>query len=206
MTKEQVEEFVSETRIFLRDFKIREMFEDNSNEFKISRPKKGLFYFLYKGWKTIDEISSLGGIIVGSQALKLYTFNGQPLLQRKAEDWDIMLERDKFLKFCGLNNLNRFYYDKDRITINLQKGIWVGDYGYHTSDPKYLFKHDIDLIAKDKMPEYFQVGKYKIATLESILQEKLNFIEDSLKQNRNVSIKHIEDCNSIVSKIQAYSK
>jgi hypothetical protein len=73
-------------------------------------------------------------------------------------------------------------------------------------DPKFLFKHDIDLIAKDKLPEYFQVGKYKIATLESILHEKLNYIEDSIKLNKNISIKHIEDCNSIISKIHAYAK
>ncbi len=203
MTKCQVEEFLSETKVFLRDFKIKEICEHSSNEFKVLRPKKGLFNFIYKGWRTIDELSNLGGIITGSQALKLYTFNGQPLLQRKAEDWDIILNRDNFLKFCGLNNLNKFYYDKNRISINIQKGIWIGDYGYTISEPKYIFKHDIDLITKDKMPEYFQVGKYKIATIESILNEKLNYINDSLKANIICS-KHIEDCNSIVSKIQAY--
>lgn len=206
MTKEQVEEFISETRIFLRDFKMKEVLENHSNQFQVIRPKRGLFSFLYKGWRTIDEIGKLGGIITGSTALSLYRFNGNPLISRKPQDWDIMLSRDSFLKFCGLNNLNDFYYDKDRISIHLDKGIYIGDYGYHSRDPKFLFKHDIDLIAKDKLPEYFQVGEYKIATLESILHEKLNYIEDSIKLNRNISIKHIEDCNSIISKIHAYSK
>ena len=126
----------------------------------------------------------------------------RPLLNRKPQDWDIMLNRDNFLKFCGLNNLNKFYYDKERITIHLERGIWVGNYGYTSSEPLYIFKHDIDLIAKDKMPEFFQVGKYKIATLESILNEKLLFIE----QENYIDEKHIEDCNSIISKIHAYSK
>jgi hypothetical protein len=204
--KEQVEEFISETRTFLRDFKMKEILENHSNEFHIERPKKGLFSFLYKGWRTIDELSSLGGIITGSTALCLYRFNGKPLISRSAQDWDIMLSRDNFLKFCGLNNLNNFYYDKDRISIVLKRGIWVGNYGYIDGKPHYIFNHDIDIIAKDKLPEYFQIGKYKIASLESILHEKLNFIEDSLKLHRNISIKHIEDCNSIISKIHAYSK
>jgi len=202
MNKKQKEEFISETRIFLRDFKMKEVLENHSNEFQIDRPKRGLFSFLYKGWKTIDQLSDLGGIITGSTALSLYKFNNRPLLNRKPQDWDIMLNRDNFLKFCGLNNLNKFYYDKDRITIHLERGIWVGNYGYTTSEPHYIFKHDIDLIAKDKMPEFFQVGKYKIATLESILNEKLLFIE----QENYIDEKHIEDCNSIISKIHAYSK
>jgi hypothetical protein len=45
--KEQVEEFISETRTFLRDFKMKEILENHSNEFHIERPKKGLFSFLY---------------------------------------------------------------------------------------------------------------------------------------------------------------
>jgi len=61
---------------------------------------------------------------------------------------------------------------------------------------------------KDTLPDFIQVGKYKIATLESILSEKLNLIESCMKSGYTISIenKHILDCNSIVSKIQAYAK
>ena len=203
MTDEQITEFISETRTFLRDFKIKELLETKSNEFEILKPKRGFFSFLYKGWRKIDELSQLGGIITGSTALSLYRFNGQPLINRKTNDWDILLSRENFLKFCGLNNLSNFYYDKDRITISLSSGIFVGNYGYHETTPHYILKHDLDLIAKSELPESIKVGQYRIATLESIIHEKLDIIE---KNKRVYNSKHIEDCNLIITKLQAYAK
>jgi len=163
-----IKEIISESRIFLRDLKIRDILE-NRNQFKITQPKRGLFSFLYRGWKTIDEVSKLGGIISGSRALSLYRINGSPIINRKPNDWDILLSRDSFLKFCGLNNLSDFYYNKDTISIQLKSGIYVGR-DYWDEKRNYIFKHDIDLIAVDELPEYIQIGKYKVATLESILQ------------------------------------
>ena len=203
MTDDQITDFISETRTFLRDFKIKELLDLKSNEFKILKPKRGIFSFLYKGWRKIDELSQLDGVITGSTALSLYRFNGQPIINRKPKDWDILLSKDNFLKFCGLNNLSNFYYDKDRIMINLESGVFVGSYGYHEPTPNYIFKHDIDLIGKSQLPESVKVGKYRIATLESILHEKLDIIE---KNGRNSSLKHIEDCNLIITKLHAYAK
>ena len=202
MTDDQITDFISETRTFLRDFKIKELLDLKSNEFKILKPKRGIFSFLYKGWRKIDELSELGGIITGSTALSLYRFNGQPLINRKTNDWDILLSKENFLKFCGLNNLSNFYYDKDRIMINLSSGIFVGNYGYHETYPHYILKHDIDLIAKSKLPEYVKVGQYRIATLEHIIHEKLDMIE----KNKRGQAKHIEDCNLIITKLHAYAK
>lgn len=203
MNEEQIYNFISETRLFLRDFKVGEPLDDSSNELKVVAPKKGFFSFLYKGWKTIDELSNIGGIITGSKAIELYRFNGQKLISRNTDDWDIILSRDNFLKFCGENNLSKFYYNKDRISIDIKRGIYLGTDGY--GDEDYIFKHDIDIIGKDNLPSYEIIGKYKIASLESIISEKLSLIEDNIK-DKVISGKHIEDCNLIISKINAYKK
>ncbi len=203
MNTDQVYNFISETKIFLRDFKTSELINDSSNEFKIVLPKKEFLSFLYKGWKTIDELSKMGGIITGSKAIELYRFNDQKIIHRTTDDWDILISRDNFLKFCGENNLSKFYYDKDRISIDIKRGIYLGTDGYGVEN--YIFKHDIDIIGTDSLPTYKSIGKYKIASLESIISEKLSLIEDNIR-NKVVSTKHIEDCNLIISKINAYKK
>lgn len=203
MTEEQVYNFISETKIFLRDFKTSELIDDSSNEFKIVAPKKEFLSFLYKGWRTIDELSKMGGIITGSKALELYRFNGQKIIHRNTDDWDILISRDNFLKFCGENNLSKFYYDKDRISIDIKHGIYLGTDGYGVEN--YIFRHDIDIIGTDSLPTYKSIGKYKIASLESIIFEKLLLVEESKKSSHNIT-KHIEDCNLIISKINAYKK
>ena len=69
--------------------------------------------------------------------------------------------------------------------------------------PNYIFKHDIDLIGTDELPDYIQVGKYKISTLDSILEDKIRRIEGALRLTQDN--KHVVDCKSIISKIHAYS-
>jgi hypothetical protein len=202
-----IKDVISESRIHLRDLKIRGILEDK-NKLKVVPPKRGIFSFLYRGWKTIDEVSKLGGIISGSTALSLYRIGGSPIINRKPNDWDILMSRNSLLKFCGLNNLSDFYYDKDRISIELKRGIYIGNYGYWPDiRHEYIFKHDIDLIGTDELPDYIQVGKYKIATLESILEDKIRRIEEGEGRTShfNDDNKHATDCKSIISKIHAYS-
>ena len=195
-----IKDVISESRIHLRDLKIRGILEDK-NKIKVVPPKRGIFSFLYRGWKTIDEVSKLGGIISGSTALSLYRIEGSPIINRKPNDWDILMSRDSLLKFCGLNNID-FRYDKDTISIQLKKGIYVGR-DYCDESPNYIFKHDIDLIGTDELPDHIQVGRYKIATLDSILEDKIRRIEGALRLTQDN--KHVVDCKSIISKIHAYS-
>jgi hypothetical protein len=201
MLKEEVDLFLSEVRTFMRDFKIKEVMEQTGNNIKIVEPKKSLFSFLWKGNKTKDQLNELGGILTGSRALSLYRFNGEPIISRKPQDWDYLLDKRSFMKFCGLNNLTNLKYEHDRITLNLVTGIYTYNAGYGTYDPRYLFRYDFDIIAKEQMPIYFQVGSYKVSTLESIIEEKIKMIE---REGR--SGKHLTDLIQIMSKIEAYGK
>ena len=202
MISQEIEIFVSEIRTFIRDFKIKELMEDTGNRIEIVLPKKKLLGFLWPGTKTIKQINELDGIITGSRALSLYRINGEPLIKRKPKDWDYLLDKRNFMRFCGLNNLTDLKYEHDRITINHITGHYAYNAGYGSYDPRYLFRHDFDIIAKEQLPTYIQVGEFKVATLESIIDEKLKIIESSKYEQS----KHLKDCIQIMTKLEAYGK
>lgn len=202
MDKKEVKLFISEIRTFLRDFKIQEVMQETGNQFQILEPKKSFWSFLWRGNKTKEQLNSLGGIVTGSRALSMYRFNGEPIITRKSRDWDYLLDKRSFMKFCGLNNLTDLKYEHDRITLNLTTGYYIFDAGYGSHDPRYLFRHDFDIIAKEQMPLHIQVGEYRVATLESIIEEKLKIIENDKWE----AGKHLSDCIQIMSKLEAYAK
>jgi len=193
----EVKEFLAETKSEFRDFKLSEMVVDSKNKITLKTPKKGFFSFLHKGWGLIDDLNEMGGILTGSTALSFYRFNGEPLLGRTPQDWDYLLDRETFLKFCGKNNISNFKYSTGRIMILKLEIINMGSDGYG-GDDRFLFKHEIDIVAQDYKPSYIEIGKYKVATLESIIQGKLDLIELSGDK------KHIEDCNYIISKLHSH--
>lgn len=202
MKKKDVELLVSEIRTFLRDFKIQEVMQEKQNKIEIVTPKKSIFSFLYKGLRKQKQLDQLGAIVTGSRALSMYRINGESLITRKPDDWDYLLDKKSFLKFCGLNNLTNIKYGQDRITVNFTSGVYVGDYGYGSPDPQYIFKHEFDIISKEKLPISIRVNNFNVATLESILHEKLEIIES----NGYTSGKHLQDCIQVMTKLEAYGK
>ena len=52
-----------------------------------------------------DMIYNREFIITGSRALKCYQINDSKLLNREADDWDLIITRDQFLKLCRDYNI-----------------------------------------------------------------------------------------------------
>ena len=77
--RENIDIFINEYKSFIRDFKM-----DSLNEKPILSthpPKKGVFSFLYwRGNNKLDELMKMGGVIVGSKALKFYHCGKTPLI------------------------------------------------------------------------------------------------------------------------------
>ena len=204
MKVEKIDIFINELTSTLRDIKLSSI--DDSNTFKLAPPKRR-FPFLYRGYKKLNELIDIGGIITGSRALKFYHINGIPLITRKCNDWDIMLDNDSFYKFCALHNLKKLYYEeKSIISVNLATGIYTGKRTYSDEDT-YLFRNDFDIISKKDLPNFNQCGKYRIASLESIIDYKLRLIKDDFRRyslSSNYESKHLDDCLEIMVKLKAY--
>lgn len=201
MKSKEKKMMLADIKAFMRDFKLNELMQNTGNKIEVVAPKKRLLSFLWPGNKKIKQLNSLGAVITGSRALTLFRINGEPLLDRKVRDWDFLLDRKNFLRFCGLNSLTNLQYGIDRITVNLTTGMYVFDTGYHTSEPRYLFRHDFDIISKEDLPLFYEIDGFRVSTLEHIFQEKIKLIEDDID-----SEKHLRDCIQIMTKLEAFSK
>ena len=208
MRAENIDIFINEYKSFIRDFKM-----DSLNEKPILSthpPKKGVFSFLYwRGNNKLDELMKMGGVIVGSKALKFYHCGKTPLIDRKCHDWDIVLDKTSFTNFCSKNGIYNMDYRNNIIRANFKTGIFVGYDSYPTyrNEKNYIFKNQFDIMALDELPEYIEVGKYRIAKLENILNEKINLIKQEtnhLSPWADYESKHFLDCNEIITKIKSY--
>jgi hypothetical protein len=208
MKVDNLDVFFNEYKTFIRDFKMDSFDEKSTIEAIV--PKKSLFSFLYwKGNNKLKELMDIGGIIVGSQALKFYNCDNIPLITRKCDDWDIVLDKNSFTNFCNKNNLYNMDYQSNVIRVNFKTGIFVGydSYPSYKNEKNYLFKHEFDIFAKDEVPDFIEVGNYRISKLENILDEKIKLIKEEIKSMvswADYESKHYLDCNEAMTKIKSY--
>lgn len=207
MRVDNLDIFFNEYKSFIRDFKMDSLNEESV--LSVNPPKKNIFSLLYwRGNNKLNELMEMGGIIVGSRALKFYYCGKTPLIDRKCDDWDIVIDKESFINFCSKNGIyNMDYLKNNIIRVDFKTGIFVGYDSYSSYRKNYIFKHQFDVIALDDLPEYTQVGKYRIAKLENILDEKINLIKQDTKSMTtwaNYDSKHFSDCNEIMTKIKSH--
>lgn len=199
---------MEESTSFIRDMKLDSILLNSSNV--KTRSEKGKFSFLYN-YKKINELCKLGGIIIGSRALKFYNIKNIPLISREVKDWDILISKNSFDKFCNNNlpkkvdmpiyKLGTIDWEKCKNVSNLTLSVGT------------LFKQNINIFISDKLPDYIECGNYKISSLESIMEHKINIIRDNiryLKYNsknefRNKVEDHINDFIEVMYKMKADS-
>lgn len=141
----------------------------NKVDIKLNPPKVGGFFSLRPGDKVVKDLLNSGAILTGSRALKLYTFNGKPLLDRKADDWDFIVNEETMFKICEKHNEGDInikdgdYY----VRIRKQKIRITQSYGGAIR----ILPTNITLIVKDE-PDFNQTKNGKVASLLHILEEK----------------------------------
>ena len=208
MRVDNLDSFFNEYKSFIRDFKMDSLNEESM--LSVHTPKRSVFSFLYwRGNNKLNELMKMGGIIVGSRALKFYYCGKTPLIDRKCDDWDIVIDKVSFTNFCSKNGIYNMDYRNNIIRADFKTGIFVGydSYPSYRNEKNYIFKHQFDIVALDELPEYIQIGKYKIAKLENILNEKINLIKQDTKSMTpwaNYDSKHFLDCNEIMTKIKSH--
>lgn len=203
MKYKEIPKYVSEYNSFIRSIKLENILNDN--KLSIVQPKKSMFSFLYwRGRKKLKELMDLGGVIVGSRALKFYHYNEVPLLDRKCDDWDIVLTKNALMKFCASNKIYDFNHSSSVIRCNFNTGIFIG-YNSYSPRKDYMFEYEFDLIAKDELPEFTQIGNYRICKLQDCLKYKIDLIEkDYVASNLEYESKNVLDCNEIMLKIKSF--
>ena len=99
-----------------------------------------------KKGKMIQSLIDLGAVLTGSTALGLYKVNGVYLTSRVSNDFDFVVTKDDFIKFCGIWDLHNVKSGSDNVvTINTNTGMYRGtdSYGH---DNGYWFGCNFDVI------------------------------------------------------------
>jgi hypothetical protein len=195
-----------EIKSYIRDIKMSLLM---SNGYKIthdiSKQSDGL-QFLRRNNKLIKYTKSLGGVLTGSRALKCYKINNIPILERQTKDWDFIITREMAFKICNKFNIE---YNLVDTVLSIKSSFITWDSGY--SGTTRIMPQDVQLIIRDELPEFTQIGKTKLAELSYILNQKVGIIEEynksiysRLRNSESDSIeKHKNDLVDVVIKFNA---
>lgn len=198
MRTQDKESLLADMQPFMRELRIRSVTHDGV--FTCRRPRRGLLSPLHKGHRIVDRLCRMGGIITGSRALKYHRLGDRPLLDREPGDWDILVDKATLYRFCAETGMTGVEYHDDRLILQISTGLYTGLQGY-TSRPSYLFRHDIDLMAREDLPPFVQCGPHRVATVESVLATKMRSVEMGTVAYEQ---KHMEDCFSVMAKFRAH--
>jgi hypothetical protein len=184
MSTRDKEKFTREVEAFIRDIKLNSILDDNLS---IVKHKKTLFNFFWKGWKVIDELYNIGGTITGSTALSMYRYKGHPIINRKPNDFDFILNKENFRRFCGLKNISDIEIRGGNMRLSLKTGIiFYSNYG-----DTNIFNHDIDCITDDNFDRFKEYNGIKIANLDYIIEQKLKLFNSGGELEKNFKDLHM---------------
>lgn len=145
--------------------------------------------FLKKNNKIIKYALSIGGVLTGSRALRCYKYKGKFLLDRKVNDFDIMITENMMFKIADKFGYSYNLIDK---VILIESDRWRS-YSSYSSTPTRLLSNDINLIIFDELEESNLVDGVRISKFLNILSSKMSL----------GSSKHMEDISNIVTRINS---
>jgi len=149
------------------------------------------FQFWYPKNRLIKNIIKSGAVLTGSRALKCYKVNDRFLLSRVTSDWDFLITKEMAYDICDSNSVSYNLVDKV-ISVQGQRYWSHPDY----SESYRVGPVDIQMIIVDELPSYIEKNNIRIADFSQVLNEKINIIESSTKDE--IISKHIEDLKQVI--------
>ncbi len=193
-------ENLGEIKSYIRDIRINLVMSDSYKITHDISKQSDALQFLRRNNKLIRYTKSIGGVLTGSRALKCYKINNTPILERKTKDWDFIITREMAFKICNKFNIE---YNLVDTVLSISSSFISWDSAY--SGTTRIIPQDVQLIIKDELPDFTQIGKTKLADLSYILNKKIDIIEEYNKSTsrflRNSDIKkHEKDLIDVVIK------
>jgi hypothetical protein len=193
-------ENLGEIKSYIRDIRINLVMSDSYKITHDISKQSDALQFLRRNNKLIRYTKSIGGVLTGSRALKCYKINNTPILERQTKDWDFIITREMAFKICNKFNIE---YNLVDTVLSIGSSFISWDSAY--SGTTRIMPQDVQLIIKDELPDFTQIGKTKLADLSYILNQKIDIIEEYNKSTsrlmRNSDIKkHEKDLIDVVIK------
>lgn len=201
--------YLNELKSYLRDINLEILMESPDVEIDISKRYYNRFRLFYPSRKLIKYVTKIGGVLTGSRAIRCFTINGKPILERRVKDWDFIVTLDMAFKICDEMGISEIPKIGSVISITNQRR-WVHP---TYSDSYRLGPVDVQLIVKEELPDYKEIDSVRIANfgfsvsqkigLTSELQSKLSGKNPNYRVSESIDAqyqKHIEDLKQIIIK------
>jgi len=195
--------YFNELKAYLRDINLEILMESPDVKIDISKRYYNKFRLFYPSRKLIKYTTNIGGVLVGSRAIRCFTINGKPILERRVNDWDFIVTLDMAFKICDDMGIEEIPKIGGVISVKNQRGWAHPTY----SDSYRVGPVDVQLIVTEELPDYTEVDGVRIANFGYSISQKIglttNLYNEMLNGNQDLRVhydKHIDDLKEIIIK------
>jgi hypothetical protein len=198
---------LNEIKSYMRDINLEILMNNQDVKIDVSKRYYNRFRIFYPSRKLINYVTNIGGVLTGSRAIRCYTIDGKPILERKVQDWDFIVTLDMAFKICADMEIDEIPIVGSVISIKNQRR-WV--------HPSYESSYrvgpvDVQLIVREELPQFTETHGVRIANfgysvsqkigLTTELQGKLTGRSDSeIDENHK---KHLADLREMIIKFNS---
>ncbi len=190
---------------YMRDMNLEIL--TNYPEIKIDISKRyfNKFRFFYPNRKLINYVTKIGGVLTGSRAIRCFTIDGKPILQRKVKDWDFIVTLDMAFKICDDMKLDRIPKVDEILSIKNQRMWRHPDY----EESYRVGPVDVQLIVREELPDYTEINGVRISNFGYSVSQKISLVTDlqkNLSNSREVDEnyeKHLSDLREMIIKFNS---
>jgi hypothetical protein len=187
---------LNEIKRYLRDINLDILTNHQDVKVDISKRYNTRFRLFYPSRKLINSVIEIGGVLVGSRALRCYTISGKPILERRVKDWDFVVTLDQAFRICDKMKINQIPSVGSIISVKNQRR-WVHP---SYSDSYRVGPVDVQIIVKDELPDYTEEDGIKIGTFGYSVSQKISLTDEL---NGDEYDKHISDLKEIIIKFNS---
>jgi len=204
--------YLNELKAYLRDINLEILMESPDVKIDISKRYYNKFRLFYPSRRLIKYTTNIGGVLVGSRAIRCFTINDKPILERRVNDWDFIVTLDMAFKICADMGIEEIPKIGGVISIKNQRR-WA-----HPSyqDAYRVGPVDVQLIVEEELPDYTEVDGVRIANFGYSISQKIGLTSELQSKlgdrNKYKSLssrydsideqyhKHIDDLKEIIIK------
>ena len=201
--------YLNEIKAYMRDINLDILMNCPDVKIDISKRYYNKFRIFYPSRKLIKYTTEIGGVLVGSRAIRCYTIEGKPILERRVNDWDFIVTLDMAFKICADMGIEEIPQIDGVISIKNQRRWAHPDY----SDAYRVGPVDVQLIVKEELPDYTEIDGVRIANFGYSVSQKIGLTTDLYndilsgkfgKQDlRSNYDKHISDLKEMIIKFNS---
>lgn len=194
-----------EIKGYLRDLNLELISDSLKLEIDISKRYYNKFRLFYPSRKLIKYVTRIGGVLTGSRAIRCYTIEGKPILERRVNDWDFIVTIDMAFKICADMEIEQIPQIGNVISVKNQRMWRHPDY----SDSYRVGPVDVQLIIQEELPDYTEIDGVRITNFGYSLSQKIVLTTDlhsKLGAGRSIDdqyYKHISDLKEMIIKFNS---